>query len=92
MPRIPQYQERYAKEDFLQEIRTKQGRANLMNCKALSDVSGIPYQILLRRLQQPECFTLGEIKKLIKALRLDPITLLLFVGYAKKDLCKLETQ
>lgn len=80
MPKLKQYGEKYAAEAFLCEIRKQQGSADLMNSRALSNASGIPYQILLRRLQSPDTFTLGEIKKLARVLPLDPATLLSFVG------------
>lgn len=86
MPRINQLQDQYAREDLLCEIRKCQGINGLMNCRSLSAACGIPYQVLLRRLQHPENFTLGEIKSLIKAVHLSPYVLLSFVGYAKKDM------
>lgn len=85
MPRIHQLQDKYAAEDFLREIRAGQGAANLMNGRALSDACGIPYQTLMRRIRHPEDFTLGEIKKLVKAVHIHPLVLLSFVGYSKRD-------
>lgn len=87
MPKLKQYGEKYAAEAFLCEIRKQQGSADLMNSRALSNASGIPYQILLRRLQSPETFTLGEIKKLVRVLPLDPVSLLTFVGirFSRKE-------
>lgn len=88
MPRINQLQDQYAHEDFLREIRKGQGITGLMHTRALSDASGIPYQTLLRRLQRPEEFTLGEIKKLLKSIPVSPLALLAFVGIRRKDLQK----
>ena len=89
MPRLSQLNEKYASEAFLREIRTQQGAAGLMNNRALADATGIPYQTLLRRLQHPEDFTLGELRKLIKAIPLQPVELLRFV-YPSKDIQKLK--
>ena len=89
MPKISQLNEKYVNEAFLCEIRTRQGAADLMNNRALADACGIPYQTLLRRLQHPEDFTLGELRKLIKAIPLQPLELLRFV-YPPKDIRKLK--
>lgn len=89
MSKIRQYYEKYAAEDFLREIRVGQGSADLMNNRSLSDACGIPYQTLLRRIRNPEDFTLGEIRKLFKVLPMRPAVLLAFVGYTTQDIKKL---
>ena len=90
MSRIRQYAEEYLRADFLQEIRRCQGAADLMNGKLLSTASGVPYGVLMRRLKEPETFTLGEIRSIIKALHLNPVVLLKFLGYSGKDISKLK--
>ena len=89
MPRIRQYAERDAEKDFLREIWAGQGSADLMNNRSLSDACGIPYQTLLRRIRNPEDFTLGEIRKLFKVLPMRPAVLLAFIGYTTQDIKKL---
>lgn len=86
MPRIKQYAEMYAIEAFLRDIREKQGYFDLMNVRALSDASGIPYQTLLRRLQNPNDFTILELRKLNAAIKLNPITILEMLGFSKKEI------
>ena len=86
MPRINHLRAQSDREDLLREIRKGQGANGLMSCRSLADACGIPYQTLLRRLQRPEDFTLGEIKKLIKSVPVDPFVLLSFVGLREKDL------
>lgn len=90
MPKIRQKYDDYAKESLLREIRKCQGAADLMNGKLLSDASGIPYQTLMRRLQSPENFTMGEIRKLHSAINLDPFVLLSFLGYSQKEIKQLQ--
>lgn len=92
MPRIYQLSGKYAVDDFLQEIRTRQGSAGLMNVRALADAADMPYQTLLRRLEHPETFTLGEIAKLVKVIRLSPSTVLSFIGYSKKETDSIEKE
>ena len=88
MPRINQKEDQYAREDFLRDVRQRQGSCDLMNGRALSDASGIPYQTLMRRLKQPEDLTADELKKLNKAIGLDPFILLALLGFSRKELNK----
>ena len=90
MSRIKQRYAAYAKESFLREIRKQQGILDMMNRRALSEACGIPYQTLLRRLKNPEDFTLGEIKGLLKVLPISPVTLLEFVGISGKDINQIQ--
>ena len=90
MPKIRQRYDEYANENLLREIRKQQGSRDLMNGKLLSDASGIPYQTLIRRLKNPEDFTLGEIRKLLKAIPLNPWVLLSYIGYSTKDINRLQ--
>lgn len=90
MPRIKQRYAAYAKEAFLCEIRKQQGILDMMNSRALSEACGIPYQTLLRRIKNPEDFTLGEIKDLLEVLPIDPNTLLAFVGIRCKDINQIQ--
>lgn len=85
MPRIRQNAAIYAREDLLRDIREKQGQQNLMTLTALSNASGVPYQILRRRLQNPDDLTIAELRKLYKAIRLDPMVLLSIIGFSHKD-------
>lgn len=89
MPRIRQYAQDYARQDFLNEIRERQGSLNLMDVKSLSGASGIPYQILLRRLKNPDDLTLGETRKLCESIRLNPIVLMNYLGFPTGALKKL---
>lgn len=86
MPRIRQNIEVYARDDLLRDIREKQGRHDMMNAMALSRASGIPYQVLLRRLQNPDDLTVEELRKLNKAIGLDPLVLLSCFSFSKKDI------
>ena len=41
MPRIRQYEERYAAEDFRKEVRIRQGERDLMSVSALAEEADI---------------------------------------------------
>lgn len=86
MPRIRQYEAKYAREDILREIRTKQGTYNLMHISALAEATGIPYATLRRRMMNPDDFTVAELRKLNVVIHLDWEKLLQFIGYSKKRL------
>ena len=73
MPRIRQYEEKYAREDILREIRTKQGACNLMHIRALADATGIPYATLRRRMMNPDDFTVAELRKLNVVIHLEQL-------------------
>lgn len=85
MPRIPQYARKYAVEDFQKEVRRQMGEYDLMTKKAVADAAGLDYTTLTRRLKEPGSFTLDQLAKLVKVLRLDPWPILQLAGYSKKD-------
>lgn len=88
MPRIYQKKKEYAEEDFRTEIRTKQGRYDLMSQQALADQTGIPRPTLRKRLLEPETMNLGELREIVKVLWPDPVVLLRLIGYEGKDIRK----
>lgn len=90
MPRLNQHSERYAQEDFSREIRKQQGYYDLMSQRALAEAAGIPRSTLREKLLAPDKLEVSEIRKLVKAIRPDPVILLAFLGYGKQDLKKIK--
>lgn len=86
MPRIKQYEEKYAAEDFRKEVRIKQGEHDLMSKAALAEVVGIPRTTLTKRLSDPMGMTFGEFKKINKAIHPDPAAALALLGYSAKEI------
>ncbi|MBQ9838983.1 MAG: hypothetical protein IJO56_05805 [Oscillospiraceae bacterium] len=86
MPRIIQYAERYAEEDFRREVQTQQGRRGLMSQQSLADASGIPRPTLRKRLLQPDGITVAELRKMVTAVSPDPLVVLTLIGYSKQDI------
>lgn len=86
MPRIAQNAEKYAKEDFQREVRSRQGYHNLISLRALGDASGIPHSTLWAKLKDPDKLEVADLRKLVKTICPDPIVLLTLVGYSKQDL------
>lgn len=88
MPRIRQNAQRYASEDFLREIRQKQGFHNLMSQRALSGACGIPRSTLSARLASPETLTVEDLRKLVGTIAPDPLIVLALLGYDRQALKK----
>lgn len=88
MPRITQYSEKYAKEDFQKEIRSKQGYHDLMSQRALADAAGIPHSTLWAKLKDPDKLEVADLRKLVKTICPDPLILLALVGYDSKTVKK----
>ena len=86
MPRITQNSEKYAKEDFQKEIRSKQGYHDLMSQRALADAAGIPHSTLWAKLKDPDKLEVADLRKLVKTICPDPLILLALVGYSKQDM------
>ena len=90
MPRIRQYEERYAAEDFRKEVRIRQGERDLMSVSALAEEADIPRTTLTKRLSNPMGMTFEEFRKLNRAARLDPTVVLKLLGYNERDLKRLK--
>lgn len=88
MPRIYQNAERYAKEDFMREIRVRQGYYDLMSQRALADATGIPRSTLWDKLRDPDKLEVADLRKLVKTIQPDPLILLALVGYDSKTIKK----
>ena len=86
MPRIHQYDKRYAAEDFRREIRCRQGHCDLMTIQAVSDAVGIPRSTLHTKLRDPETLGVEDLQKLIPVLHPDPKVVLALLGYTKKEI------
>lgn len=88
MPRIRQYTTKYADEDFRKELRRQQGVYNLMSTRALGKDLGIPHSTLHRKIEEPEKFSVDDLRKLIDGLKLNPAVILGLLGYKSKEIKK----
>lgn len=88
MPRIRQYITKYADEDFRKELRRQQGVYNLMSTRALGKDLGIPHSTLHRKIEEPEKFSVDDLRKLIDGLKLNPAVILGLLGYSQKEIKK----
>lgn len=85
MPRIRQYAENYAAEDFRREMRSRMGYYDLSQ-QALADQTSLSQSTISNRLRDPNDITVGEMRSLNKALELNPAIVLALVGYGKKQI------
>ena len=88
MPRIRQYATKYADEVFRKELRRQQGVYNLMSTRALGKDLGIPHSTLHRKIEEPEKFSVDDLRKLIDGLKLNPAVILGLLGYKSKEIKK----
>ena len=89
MPRIGQYAEKYAAEDFRKEMRIRQGEHDLMSTSALAEAADMPRTTVSKRMADPSTMTFGEFRKLNEAVHPDPVAVLPVLGYTIKDIKKL---
>ena len=91
MPRIEQYKDKYAAEDFRKEVRTRQGENDLMSKTALAEAAALPRTTVTKRLAEPMSMTFGEFKKLNTVIHPDPGVVLALLGYSSKEIRKFKT-
>lgn len=88
MPRIRQYADKYAAEDFRKEIRIRQGENDLMSQTLLAAEVGIPRTTLIKRLAEPMGMSFGEFRMLNKAIHPDIGVVLTLLGYTAKEISR----
>ena len=88
MPRIKQFSGRYADDDFRKELRRQQGVYNLMSTRALGKDLGIPPSKKKKKIEEPEKFSVEDLRKLVAGLKLSPAAVLGLLGYNQKEIKK----
>lgn len=87
MPRIKQYEEKYALEDFKTEIRIQRARFDMKQYELASAMETAP-STLSERLSDPGSFTVRELRGLVKTLSPDIAIMLQLLGYDSKSIKK----
>lgn len=90
MPRIRQYADQYADEDFRREILRSLADFGLRYDQDLAELSGIPTATMSRKLKDPTGFTVRQLRQIVKAISPDPKEMLRFLGYTNKEIKKME--
>ncbi|MBR3973255.1 MAG: helix-turn-helix transcriptional regulator [Oscillospiraceae bacterium] len=89
MPRIHQYSDQYAMRDLIAEINAKCARMGCRSQKAFGEIIGVCQSTVGNYLKKPDNIPLGILRIMVKQLHLDPVVVLLAVGYTAKDIKKL---
>lgn len=89
MPRIRQYAERDAMKDFLGEINAQRSRFGCNTFQEFGKVLGVCPKSAWNYLQDPDSIRIGTMRKIVKALKPNPIYVLLAIGYSKNDIKKM---
>lgn len=88
MPRIKQYSDDYARDDFKKALRHGMTDGNMERKKDLSEASGIPYATLWSRLDNPLTMTLAELRKIVAVIPVAPDAILAVAGIERKAINK----
>lgn len=86
MPRIRQFEDRYAIKDFWVELDGQSGRQGLRSNAALGSAIGITGQSVGKYRKNPSPMKLETIQKLVKLLKPDIGVVLKLVGYSEKEI------
>lgn len=86
MPRIKQLYPKYANEDFVKEIRKKMIDYSYKSIKELALKMQVDPRTMYRRVENPEHFTVSDLRRLIPLLCPDPGIVLSLLGYTKQDI------
>ena len=89
MPRIRQYAERDAMNDFVAEINAQRARFGYQSQMALGDALNVCQATAGNYLRRPDSIPIGVLRNLVILLRPDPNVLLKALGYSTQDIKKL---
>lgn len=89
MPRTKLGAEEYAKTDFLRHLSAQQHYHGFHTQRELGQAIGCCQGSVGQYLQRPDMIRIGVLRRLIKAVSLDPEEVLLFLGYSRKDIKQL---
>ena len=89
MPRIRQNAEQDTMKDLVGEINAQRARFGYNTFPELGKVLGVCPKSAWNYLQDPDSIRLGTMRKIVKALKPDPVYVLLAIGYTKNDIKKM---
>lgn len=86
MPRIRQNADRDAIRDFQAEINAQCGRYGYKSQRSIGEAIGVCQATAGSYLKNPDCISLGTLRKMVRLLRLDPTVVMKAIGYSSKDI------
>lgn len=88
MPRIRQYADKYAQDDFLKEIDSRCVWAGFRTNEDLGSAVGVSNDTVRNYKKDPGRIRLDVLRKMVQKLKLDPGIVLRFIGYSNQDIRK----
>lgn len=89
MPRIRQYADRDALKDLRGEIEAQGFRYGYKSQKALAVPLGVSQGTVCNWMKDLDGVRLGDLRTMVKKLKLDPVVLLKALGYTSADIKKI---
>ena len=88
MPKIRQYADKYAREEFLKEIGSRCVWVGIQTNEDLGKAIGISGASAGNYKRDPGRIRLDTMQKMVQTLKLDPGVVLRFLGYTSQDIRK----
>lgn len=88
MPRIRQYQEKYAEEDFIRELDARCGWAQLKTQNEIGKAIDVSGASIGNYRKQPGKIKLETMQKIVKVLKFSPGIILRYLGYSQQEIRK----
>ena len=92
MPRIRQLYQHYANEDFTKALRVGMLYCGYGSFKEVAKAVPMDPRTLYRKVNEPEKFTIAELRELRKVLNLEPDILLALLGFSSKEITRFRKQ
>lgn len=89
MPRIKQYEERYAMGELTAELNAQRARFGLTSYERFGTAIGVSGKGAWNLVNNPDAIRLGVFRQIVKAVKPDPGVLLKALGYTTQDIKKL---
>ena len=89
MPRIRQYADRDAMDDFIGELNAQRARFGYDTQRSLAPVLGVCQATAGNYIRNPETIPFCVLRAIVKAVKPDPGILLKALGYTTQDIKKL---
>ena len=88
MPRIRQYADKYARDDFLKEIDSRGVWAGFRTNEDLGNAVEVSATTVGNLKRDPGRIRLDVLRLMVQILKLDPGIVLRFIGYSSQDIRK----
>lgn len=91
MPRIRQYAQKYADEDFWREIQSRKALVGISTDKELAEAMGLSASSFCKRKKDAAGLTVSDLRRFVGALKNNPPNpeiVLKLIGYSQKDIQK----